>query len=116
METGRVLYHVVGVVCSRLSRGVFKARAHRRTDDVALSGQMDPVIAAPQPRLVLSHFGFAALEFGPEFMVEGMRVLSLVMMGRINGQPLDQTDQQTLIEVHTVHTSSSEVLSRMLGR
>jgi len=63
---------------------------------------MDPVIAAPQPRLVLSHFGFAALEFGPEFMVEGMRVLSLVMMGRINGQPLDQTDQQTLIEVRFI--------------
>lgn len=63
---------------------------------------MDPVIAAPHPRLVLSHFGFAALDFSPEFLVEGMRVLSLVMMGRINGQPLDNSDQQTRVEVRFI--------------
>eukprot|EP00658_Telonema_sp_P-2_P016464 TRINITY_DN16397_c0_g1_i2.p1 TRINITY_DN16397_c0_g1~~TRINITY_DN16397_c0_g1_i2.p1 ORF type:complete len:401 (-),score=107.19 TRINITY_DN16397_c0_g1_i2:111-1313(-) len=60
----------------------------------------DHTISPPRPRLVLSPFGHAALTFSPRFTVEGMRVLSLVMMGEINGQPLDRSDDaDSMLEV-----------------
>ena len=40
-------------------------------------------ITPPQPQLMLTHFGSAALEFSHQFMAEGLRVLGLVMVGEV---------------------------------
>merc|ERR1711988_926475 len=58
----------------------------------------------PDARLTLSHFGYAALEFGPEFSFEAITFLLVVMFGEINGQPLDPSDQpvDTPVEVRFI--------------
>lgn len=63
---------------------------------------VDHAIAPPVPRLVLTHAGHASLQFSPRFTAEGMRVISLVIMGEIHGQPLDSSDPDTRVEVRFI--------------